>query len=129
PAAISARLKRSTMALAHQYWMNDGSSGSGIFSLLTDGSFTDDMGGTGAWSFLPTPPRVLLQYDAGFACDALLPGSVLPTDQVRGLRLGRARHGAVGIYLNKTVCPVPGTTGPLASGRVNIAPCRRRLRS
>ena len=37
-----------TMSLTHQYWMNDGSSGSGVFSLLTDGSFADDVGDTGA---------------------------------------------------------------------------------
>ncbi len=87
-----------TMALAHQYWMNDGSSGSGVFSLLTDGSFTDDVGGTGAWSFLPTPPRVLLQYDAGFACDALLTGKFLTDSQVQGLRLCQDGSGIRGVW-------------------------------
>ena len=58
----------------------------------------DDVGGTGAWSFLPTPPRLLLQYDAGFACDALLTGKFLTDSQVQGVRLCQDGSGVRGVW-------------------------------
>jgi len=85
-------------SLAHEYWMNDGSSGSGTFSLLTDGSFTDNLGETGSWGFLPSPGRLLLAYESGIACEALLPARLLPDNQVRGLRLCQDGSGVRGFW-------------------------------
>ncbi len=89
--------------LDYAYVMNDGSAGQGRYTLFAGGSFVDEASGGGSWG-APAPDKLWLAYNAGYACDALLLGSVLPTDQVRGLRLCRDGSGARGVWQ-----AVPGT--------------------
>ncbi|GAB4162155.1 MAG: hypothetical protein Fur0021_36210 [Candidatus Promineifilaceae bacterium] len=86
-----------TSRLDYAYLMNDGSAGQGRYTLFADGSFLDEVGGGGSWG-APAPDKLWLAYNAGYACDALLLGNVLPPDQVRGLRLCRDGSAARGVW-------------------------------
>ena len=86
-----------TSRLDYAYRMNDGSAGQGRFTLFADGSFVDEASSAGSWG-APAPDKLWLAYDAGYACDALLLGKVLPTNQVRGIRLCRDGAAARGFW-------------------------------
>lgn len=81
----------------YTYVMIDGNAGQGRYTLFVDGSFVDEASGGGSWG-TPALDKLWLVYDAGYACDALLLGSLLPTNQVRGLRLCRDGSGTRGVW-------------------------------
>ncbi|GAB4148425.1 MAG: hypothetical protein Fur0021_08240 [Candidatus Promineifilaceae bacterium] len=83
--------------LDYAYVMNDGSAGQGRYTLFAGGSFLDEASGGGSWG-APAPDKLWLAYNAGYACDALLLGSISLPDQVRGLRLCRDGSGARGVW-------------------------------
>jgi hypothetical protein len=69
--------------VAYEYELTDGSSGSGTWTLLSDGSFTDATGGTGQWR-LPPSEILFVQYEAGQVCEAQFAGTVAGGGQVAG---------------------------------------------
>lgn len=88
------------MEMNYAYWMNDGSSGNGHYTLLADATFVDESDRTGMWTYLPgAPQRLMLRYDPGLACDALSVGQFIKPQQVRGFRLCRDGSGAAGVWL------------------------------
>ncbi len=66
--------------------MNDGTSGANRQTLLGDGTFVDESGATGAWRYLLGSARLVLQYNTGMACDALLVGRFTTPISVNGQR-------------------------------------------
>ncbi len=72
--------------IAYEYRFSDGEMGAGIFSLFDDGTFVDDMGRTGVWTYRPAQQVVDLQYDAGQFCEARFVGRV---DAQTGVVTGR----------------------------------------
>ena len=88
------------MEMNYAYWMNNGSSGYGHYTLLADATFVDESNRTGTWTYLAgTPQKILLRYDPGLACDAISVGQFMTPQQVRGLRVCRDGSGAAGVWL------------------------------
>lgn len=85
--------------ISYQYWLNDGSSGTGRYWLLADGQYVDGLSQTGSWSFQPSPARFLLQADAGTACDQLAIGRFISPTQLFGFQICQDGSGNAGIWL------------------------------
>lgn len=96
------------LRLDYQYGTNDGSMGTGRYTLLADNTFVDEQNGSGIWQYQPTPsPRLALQYNPGFACNALSIGNFTGPGQVQGWRLCRDGSGVIGLW-----------TGTVATGAI-----------
>lgn len=89
----------------YRFWMSDGDSGAGRYTLLADGSFIDESSQAGDWFFQPSPPRLFLRYDAGFACEALSVGRFAGIDRLAGIRLCRDGSNLNGLWTSNVVIP------------------------
>lgn len=92
------------LQLDYQYGANDGSMGTGRYTLLADNTFVDEQNGSGIWQYQPTPsPRLVLQYNPEFACNALSIGNFTGPGQVQGWRLCRDGSGVIGLWTGTVV--------------------------
>ncbi|MCB0059159.1 MAG: DUF11 domain-containing protein, partial [Caldilineaceae bacterium] len=98
--AYEADWPATLLTLNYRYRMNNGSSGVGTYWLLANSTFVDESNGLGVWAFQPTPsPRLFLQYNPGFACNAFSIGVFTSPEQVFGPRVCRDGSGTVGVWV------------------------------
>ncbi|MGH2541217.1 MAG: FG-GAP repeat protein, partial [Ardenticatenaceae bacterium] len=91
--------------LAYTYYTSGGS-GSGIFHLLDDGTFSTDASESGAWTYQPGPQRFLLQFDAGHFCAAFFVGRVQGGNAVRGFYACQDGSGVGGVWEGSLSLPL-----------------------
>lgn len=103
------QLAQIVLTINYQYVMNDGNTGSGVYTYFNDGSYADENGGTGIWAVRQPPLTLLMKYDPGFGCDAFALGRLVTPTQVQGVRLCQDGSGAVGFWIGTVV------TGNLAT--------------
>jgi hypothetical protein len=109
--AYEAQWAATVLTLDYQYQMNDSSAGTGTYALLADGAYVDERGQTGTWLFQSGPPRLILQYNSGFACEALSVGRFVSSTQVRGPRTCQDGSGVSGFWIG-TIASGSGSSLP-----------------
>ncbi|MGH2541367.1 MAG: hypothetical protein ACRDIB_01135 [Ardenticatenaceae bacterium] len=85
-----------------QYRLNNGDTGSRSATLNADGTFTDNLGDGGSWTFDTATDRLRLAYNNGDFCRALMVGAVQADDSVRGGLLCRDGSGIRGGWAGTT---------------------------
>lgn len=109
------QLAQTVFTINYQYAMNNGDTGSGVYTYFNDGSYTDESGGTGIWVVRQPPLTLLMRYDPGFSCNALALGGLVMQSQMQGIRFCRDGSGAVGFWVGTVV---PGNLTTLPPGNV-----------
>lgn len=85
--------------LYFQYQMDDGSSGSGSYTLADNGTFVDDNGNTGIWAIETFYDLYLIYYKSGANCGALSLGTYnAAANQVHGVRFCTDDSDARGLW-------------------------------
>ncbi len=105
--SASATLVTSASALelatvSYQFVMNDGSAGSGVYTLYDNASFADSAGGGGLWGYLAGPPRLRLLHQ-GSQCNAFSLGFFRGGGVIGGSRLCTNGSGVAGLWRGNLV--------------------------
>ncbi len=97
------RVARAYATLRYAYTMNDETSGSGVYTLWDDWTFTDSEGAGGEWTFRFSTPRMVLQHAAGDSCGARFTTRFLGDGRIGGPRVCQDGSGVRGVWRGTVV--------------------------
>ncbi len=101
--AYEANWATTVRAYTTQYFLNNGTSGSGRYALLAGGQYVDEIGHTGTWTFQTGPPRFTFIAAPGTNCDLRAVGRFISATQLYGSRVCQDGSGLAGVWLGTQV--------------------------